>query len=96
MRSGIAVPRQVGARNDMCLLSLREARFLAYASEQAPRSRRGLQSIGIATPRQIGARNDRESLDFGFWDLAGEIAELSAHHPHLNPLPSRERKLGSQ
>ena len=35
--------------------SLRGARFLAYASEQAPQSRWGQ---GIATPRQVGARND--------------------------------------
>jgi hypothetical protein len=35
--------------------SLRGARFLAYASEQAPQSRWGQE---IAAPRQVGARND--------------------------------------
>jgi len=37
-------------------LSLRGARFLAYASEQAPQS---VWGRGIATPRQVGARNDK-------------------------------------
>jgi len=35
-------------------------------------------------------------LDFDIWDLANGIATPSARHPHLNPLPSRERKFGSQ
>jgi len=38
-------------------LSLRGARFLAYASEQAPQSRGGYE---IATPRRVGARNDKK------------------------------------
>jgi hypothetical protein len=40
-------------------LSLRGARFLAYASEQAPQS---VWGRGIATPRQVGARNDKRRL----------------------------------
>jgi len=45
-------------------LSLRGARFLAYASEQAPQSREGYE---IATPRQVGARNDNSLLSLRGW-----------------------------
>jgi hypothetical protein len=38
----------------------------------------------------------RKGSSFDIWNLANGVATPSAHHPHLDPLPSRERKFGSQ
>ncbi|MFC1911099.1 hypothetical protein ACFLXM_00290 [Chloroflexota bacterium] len=34
------------------------------------------------------------ALDFEFWISVHGISKPSAHHTHLDPLPSRERKAG--
>jgi hypothetical protein len=58
----IATPRQVGARNGHSLLSLRGARFLAYASKQASQSpARNREGTDSFTPQKVNRLTKTEA-----------------------------------
>jgi hypothetical protein len=64
MRSGIAVPRQVGARNDMCLLSLRGVLFHCRCEKRdsLPTLRNRLRDLGGGCRASGLPRADKSGL----------------------------------